>query len=161
MSFPARTIRLSTARRLAAVTGTLIAGGHVDAAETEWAANYSRRIKATAERPPDVQAGRNEQARIYVEYVEDMLGHLRSINSQAECLRRPWVAYETTAWIRERTLTEPPQGRHQPFWLMLRAHDHVPSIKTISRNLDRARKADGVVQRADVDCGDGIRGKNK
>ena len=161
MTHPARTIRITTARRLATVAGTLIAGGYVDAAETEWAADYSRRIKATAEPRPDMQAGRNEQARHYVEYAQKSLGHLRSINSQAECVRRGMTSYASTAWLRERTLTEPPQGQHRPFWLMLRAHDHVPSIKTISRMLDKARKADGVVQRFAVDCSEGIRGKNK
>jgi hypothetical protein len=44
------------------------------------------------------------------------------------------AAYQSTAWLHERTLPEPPE-RHSLFWRMLKAHDRVPSVRSIRRKL--------------------------
>jgi hypothetical protein len=84
-----------------------------------------------------MSAGRREQGRLIAEYARTALGHLSSRNGRAECVRRKLVAYASTAWLQERTLTEPPGERHAPFWQMLKAFDCVPSVKTILRKLDK------------------------
>lgn len=137
--------------RLAAVATALIEGAPVDAAECAWAKSYSRRVKAASEPRPDMRAAKAAASRLCAEYAIT-LDHLTSPNAKAECARRHLLAYQTSAWINQRALADPPQGRHLRFWKMLRTFDGVPSVKTIWRRLkelDRPPEAAGSVQPTD------------